>query len=556
MSEDLIEVFVAEGRELLDQASQSLDALQGDAADTLALERLFRAFHTLKGSAGLMSFAAMAEIYHLAEDRLAEARDEPDGIDDQLAENLLAVMDATETWLDECEAQGRLPVLDEGSTQLLIAQLSGDGPPTAQVPASPDAAPSFADLMADQAEPSPVEMADSLAPTLRAGQRTLRIEGARLDDLAAATDDLAVVKNRLVHLISEAARQAPPELARELAWAQAELDRRVQRLYGTVTRLRVTPLTAVFRRFPRLVRETSAALGKDVEFRLSGGETEADKSVVDALFEPLLHLVRNALDHGVEPPQERRARGKPERARLAVSARAESGLVKIEVEDDGRGVDPARIRAAAVTRGVLDEAAAADLTDEAALGLIFVPGFSTAREAGDLSGRGVGLDAVRSAMAALGGRVEVDSEAGSRTRLTLIAPLHVRLASLMTINAGDETFGVPLESVVETVRVPREAVTPVRAGHAFVWRDQAVPLVTLADLLRLPPPAPAEAFNVLIVRAGGELAAVAVDSFGERIESPLKPMSGLLAGAPGLAGATLLGDGRVLMVLDIPELIG
>ena len=556
MNEDLIEVFIVEGRELLDQASKALDMLQRDAADTLAFERLFRAFHTLKGSAGLMSFAAMAEIYHLAEDRLAEARDEADGIDDQLGENLLAVIDATETWLDQCEAQGRLPVLDEGSTRLLVAQLSSDRLSTAQVPTSPEAIPSFADATADQAEPTPVEMADASAPTLGAAQRTLRIEGARLDDLAAATDDLAVVKNRLVHLMSEAAREAPPELARELAWAQAELDRRVQRLYGAVTRLRVTPLTAAFRRFPRLVRETSAALGKSVELRLSGGETEADKSVVDALFEPLLHLVRTALDHGIEPPQERRARGKPERARLAISARAEGGLVMVEVEDDGRGVDPARIRAAAVTRGVLDEDAAAALSDEAALGLIFVPGFSTAREAGDLSGRGVGLDAVRSAIAALGGRVEVDSEAGLRTRLTLIAPLHVRLASLITIRAGDETFGVPLDSVVETVRVPREAVTPVRAGRAFVWRDQAVPLIALSDLLRLPPPAPAEAFNVLIVRAGGELAAVAVDSFGERIESPLRPMSGLLAGAPGLAGATLLGDGRVLMVLDIPELIG
>ncbi|HEY2049248.1 MAG TPA: chemotaxis protein CheW [Caulobacteraceae bacterium] len=556
MNEDLIEIFVVEGRELLDQASKALEALQQNAMDTLAFERLFRAFHTLKGSAGLMSFAPMAEVYHLAEDRLAEAREEAGGIDDQIGENLLAVIDATEAWLDQCEARGRLPDLDEGSTRLLVAQLGGDRPPTPQIPTSLEATPRFADATTDLAEPAPVEAADSSAPTPGVGPRTLRIEGARLDDLAAATDDLAVIKNRIVHLMAEAARQAPPELAHELASVQAELDRQVQRLYGAVTRLRVTPLTAVFRRFPRLVRETSAALGKNVDLRLSGGETEADKSVVDALFEPLLHLVRNALDHGIEPPHERRARGKPERARLAISARAEGGLVMIEVEDDGRGIEPAQIRAAAVTRGVLDEAAAADLSDQAALDLIFVPGFSTARETGDLSGRGVGLDAVRSAMARIGGRVDVESEAASRTRLTLTAPLHVRLASLMTIRAGDETFGVPLESVVETVRVPREAVTPVRAGRAFVWRDQAVPLINIADLLSLPPPAPAEAFNVLIVRAGGELTAVAVDSFGERIESPLRPMSGLLAGAPGLAGATLLGDGRVLMVLDIPELIG
>jgi two-component system, chemotaxis family, sensor kinase CheA len=543
MNEDLIDVFVVEGRELLDQASEALESLQRDGGDPSALERLFRAFHTLKGSAGLMGFAVMAELYHLAEDRLSEAREGSGGVDDQLAEGLLALADTTEAWLDQCEAQGRVPVVDEGSTRLLSDRLGGGRAPM----------PRPAD---DQPQLGAMEVEGSADRTAGFGSRTLRIDSARLDELAAAADELSVTKNRLVHLVAEAARDAPPALARELARARGELEGRVQRLYGAVTQLRVTPLATVFRRLPRLVRETSATLGKNVHLTLSGADTEADKTVVDVLFEPLLHLVRNALDHGIEVPQERRAKGKPAGARLAISARATGSLVMIEVEDDGRGIDPASVKGAAVARGALDEAVAADLSEEAALGLIFAPGFSTVREASDLSGRGVGLDAVRSTMARLGGRVEVESELGARTRFTLIAPLHVRLARLMTIHAGDEAFGVPLESVLETVRVPRETVTPVRAGRAFVWRDQAVPLVALADLLRLPQPQPVDTFNVLIVRADGEPTAVAVDDFGERLEAPVRPMSGLLAGAPGLAGATVLGDGRVLMVLDIPELVG
>ncbi len=228
----------------------------------------------------------------------------------------------------------------------------------------------------------------------------------------------------------------------------------------------------------------------------------------------------------------------------------------IEVADDGRGVDLARVRAAAVERGVIAADALAALSDDGALDLIFAPGFSTAKVVGDLSGRGVGLDAVRTAVGALGGRVEAASEPGIGSRLTIALPLQVRMARIMMVHAGQETFGVPLEAVVETARVKAASVTPVRAGRAFVWRDRPLPLLNLATLLNLPEPAPQAETRVLIVNAGDDLAAVAVDGFGERIESPLRPMTGLLARAPGVAGTTLLGDGRVLMVLDLPELIG
>lgn len=533
-SDELIEIFVAEGRELVDQAASALAALQHGEADPEALERLFRAAHTLKGSAGMMAFAPMAEVFHVVEDRLAEARAAGAGLGAALVEALYAVLDQTETWLDQTASHERAPRSDERVTAALLGALSDDA----------EAAPADADGGGGAAHPA-------------TAQRTLRIQASSIDDLIAAADELAVLKNRLAPLITAAAGSAGPDLASSLAKAQADLERQTLQLHAAATRLRVTPLGPLFRRFPRLVREAAASLGKEVELTLSGGEVELDKTIADGLFEPLLHLVRNALDHGVELPDVRRASGKPLPARVSLSARTHGDQALIEVEDDGRGVDPALVRRTALARGLADAAA---LSDEAAVELVFAAGFSTAGHTGDLSGRGVGLDAVRAAVAALGGRVEMATELGRGTRFAIAVPLTVRLARIMTVEAGGETFGIPLESIVEIVRIRPDQLTLVRAGRAFLWRDQPAPLLDLTDLLHLRKaadgPIDGGEIKAVIVRTGEDRAAIAVDAFGERLEAPLRPMTGLLAGAAGIAGATLTGDGRVLIVLDLPELIG
>jgi len=331
----------------------------------------------------------------------------------------------------------------------------------------------------------------------------------------------------------------------------------VTRLHENVTRLRLTPLGPLFRRFPLLVRQIATELAKDVELRISGESVEVDKSIVDGLFEPLLHLVRNAVDHGIESAEERRAAGKPPRAQLGLSAHPTGDTVVIELTDDGRGLDIPHIRRAAIERGVADEARIGELSDDQVAELIFAAGFSTASQVTGISGRGVGLDAVRAGIATLGGEAHVHSSPGAGARFMLRLPLRVRLARLMLVHAAGEAYGVPLESVVETARLPASVVTPVREGRALVWRDLAVPLLELADLLQLQrPPVPTTDLKLIFVRAGEDLTAVVVDQFGERIEAPLRPMTGLLARVPGVSGTTLLGDGRVLMVLDLPELIG
>lgn len=643
MSQELLAVFAAEGRELLEQAGQDLLALERTPDDVGALVSLFRVVHTLKGSAGLVGFAPMEALFHCAEDRLAEVRRGDLVLDRPLAEALLSALWQAERWIDHAGAAGELPPDAEAEARPLAARLAAaapdaatpapapavggdtawavallqDGPgpgpfvafrylpaadsyfsgedPVAVVRAAPElvrlrvglreaveleaydpfacnliltglstAAPAALReafrLIADRIELVELAAGQGEAPEpparIGAAIRTLRVEGARIDRLGEAVDELVVAKNALIHLTALASHDAEPELARALAAAQADLNRQVGRLHDSVTRLRLTPLAPLFRRFPGLVRQTAAGLGKEADLLLSGEDVEVDKSVADGLFEPLLHLVRNALDHGIEAPRARRAAGKPVPAALRLSAVAVGEEVVIELADDGRGLDLDRIRQVALARRVADETSLSAMTDAETSQLIFAPGFSTAAEVTGLSGRGVGLDAVRTAVAALGGSVQVHSTPGSGARFTLALPLRVRLARLMVVESAGEPFGVPLEAIVETIRISREAVTPVRAGRALVWRDQPVPLLELSDLMRLPPAARTEAeLKLIIVQTGEELAAVAVDRFGQRLEAPIRSMAGLLARVPGLAGTTQLGDGRVLMVLDLAELI-
>jgi two-component system chemotaxis sensor kinase CheA len=387
--------------------------------------------------------------------------------------------------------------------------------------------------------------------------RSLRVDVERIDALVTLAGELTVAKNALAHAAGLAREGAdPPVLAALLRHQHAGLDRLVGELQQAVLNIRVLPLGHVFNRFPRLVREIAATLGKSARLVVEGEATEADKAVVEALFEPLLHGVRNAIDHGIESPAKREALGKAPVATVRLRAAREGERVVVEVEDDGRGIDPAAIRAVAERRGLLPPDALAALTDEDAVDLVFAPGFSTAAAVTDLSGRGVGMDAVRSAVERMGGRVVVESRLGSGTTLRMSLPFTLMLTRVMTVEAGGQVFGIPLDTVVETLRIRRDRIVPVGAARAFVLRDRTIPLVTLAEALGgATDGASGPETNVVVVAVGDQLGGLAVDRLGLQMEVMLKPVDGLLADVPAIAGTTLLGDGRVLIVLDVVELL-
>jgi two-component system chemotaxis sensor kinase CheA len=410
---------------------------------------------------------------------------------------------------------------------------------------------------------------------------TLRIDASRIDALADLVGELIVAKNRLAHLVGQT-MHAAPALGRALDANQVEIERLVADLHRGVMAARMVTLTQMFGRLNRLVRDTAGRLGKDVHFETSGAATEADKSVVDGLYEPLLHVLRNAMDHGVEQAAARAASGKARAGRITLDAARARDRIVITVTDDGAGMDPARLRETARRRGLMADARLDALDDAALLDLVFTPGFSTASAVTEVSGRGVGLDAVRRSIEAMGGRVTIASTPGAGTTVRLAVPQAVTVTTVIMVRIGDERFGVPLEIVAETVRIARDQIRAVGDGVAFVLRDRTIPLVRLADLLDSPAAArdvrrdapdlhapghhapgldapqldaPRLDAKVLVIETGEQRTGIEVDALAERIDVVIRPLEGLLAGARGLLGTALLGDGSVLMVVNLPELI-
>lgn len=391
------------------------------------------------------------------------------------------------------------------------------------------------------------------------GATSIRVDVQRIDAIVDLTGELLIVKNALAHWAQRAAEGVDPAaLVAGLRTQHARLDRHVSELQRAVLDLRVLPLVRVFGRFPVLVRETAARLGKQVTFRTEGDDTEADKAVVEALFEPLLHVVRNAIDHGVELPESREALGKPRAALITMRGWREGEHVIVEVADDGRGIDPATVRRLAAQRGVASPEALAALGDDEVADLIFAPGFSTASSVSDLSGRGVGMNVVRSAVERMGGEVVLDNNPGRGLVVRFRLPFTVMMTRVMTVEAGGQTFGIPFDAVQETVRAPRSQIRPLGGGMAYVLRDLTIPVLDLAAGLGLggERSKTGESACLVVVTAAGQRMGIEVDRPGERLDLMLKPVEGVLAGMPAISGTSLLGDGRVLIVLDLGALFG
>ncbi|MEE8629650.1 MULTISPECIES: chemotaxis protein CheA [Methylobacterium] len=444
--------------------------------------------------------------------------------------------------------------------------------PTADPDAANGAGPTRDAATAPGPDPARGADADQRSDTDQRSDRTLRVDAARVDALVALADDLAAARAALGEVVARAV--AGTDLA-DLLPALRAGDERIGRLSAELHRealgLRLQPLARIFRRFPRALRDVARQLGKQATLTLDGEATELDRDVAEGLFEPLLHLVRNAVDHGIEPPEARRLAGKPEAGRIALRAEARADRVVVSVEDDGRGLDPAFLRRRAAERGLLAPDALAALDEAGAIDLIFAPGFSTAAEVGTVSGRGVGMDAVRAAATRLGGTCTVESRAGRGTTVRLVLPRTRTLARLLLVGIGPERYGLPMEAVVELARVPRERIQSLSTGAATVLRGRTVPVLALSALLGLPREElprndlprndlprndlPEEARLAVLRVGGGDWVAVEVDRFAGRLDGLVQPLPALAA-LPGLAGTVLTGDGAVLLVLDAETLVG
>lgn len=395
---------------------------------------------------------------------------------------------------------------------------------------------------------------------LKAAQQTIRIDVTRLDELMNLVGELVVHKTRLQQSAQLlAVRLGDDPLARQADEDSQQFARIAGQLQDQVTGLRMLPIETVFNRFPRVVRDIAQRLEKEVQLVIEGKETELDRSVLEEVGDPLGHLVRNALDHGLESPAERKALGKPLPGTVRLTARHADGRILITVEDDGRGMDPQAMRRAAVEKGLMTREAADATSDAEMLRVIFMPGFSTAKVVTEVSGRGVGMDVVRNNIERLGGWVDVNSTPGQGTRVSLSLPLTLAIIGALLVKSGSRVCALPLTGVVETLRVEARSFGRVRGHNVLTLRDRVIPVEQLDNALG-DPPRPLQAndrgfINLVVVRSRGAEMALAVDAFVGQHEIVLKSLSEVTGERAGLAGATVMADGAVGLVVDIAALL-
>jgi two-component system chemotaxis sensor kinase CheA len=385
---------------------------------------------------------------------------------------------------------------------------------------------------------------DAAAPSKRTSS-TVRVDAERLDALMHLMGELVVDRTAVESLAQEAQLPALTE-------AVAGLTRSSQALQALVMQVRMIPVEAVFMRFPRLVRDLSTKLGKHVDLVLTGTETELDRTVVDALGDPLVHLVRNSLDHALEPPDERRAAGKSETGTIEISARHAGGNVVITVRDDGRGIDPERVARKAVARGLIAEEQAGVVDMQWAIDLLFTAGFSTAEQTSDISGRGVGMDAVRTQIRELGGAVMMTSEPGSGTSVQIRLPLTLAIMPALLTQSGDTPFAIPLERVERTLNLAQQTVRSVTGQRMLVLGDGVLPLIDLADALGYP--ARAGGDHVVLVRGAERRIALVVDQLVGQRELVTRPLPAAVGDDLALSGGAVLADGSIALIVDCDAL--
>lgn len=387
----------------------------------------------------------------------------------------------------------------------------------------------------DSGEPS------ERAPARRDEQMMIKVDARKLDQLIDAVGELVTRSARCRTLSQSSAREAVETFVEEV-------DDFIEQLRDRALELRMAPINEVFQRFPRVVRDVARDLGKEVELQIRGAETELDKTMLDKLADPLLHIVRNALDHGIEPVEARRAAGKPARGRLLLNAYHESGSVVLEISDDGRGLNAAKIRARAIERGLIG---AETLLDEQGIfALIFEAGFSTAEQVTDLSGRGVGMDVVSRSIEALRGSIEIQSTMGQGTCFRIRLPLTLSIIDGFQVVVGEARFVIPLEQVVECLELPKNA----SANQVMSLRGTPLSYLRLAELFELPRD-PAARECLVVVQHGQQRTGIVVDRFAGELQAVIKPLNPMLRNVPGLGGSTILGDGRVALILDINSLL-
>lgn len=475
------------------------------------------------------------------------------------ADDGLMTDDEFESLLDNLHGSGKGPSAEElAAATKPVEQPAKKEPPAAKPKAEPKPkakTPAKAPAKAAKESAKPPAKAEASPPATQAkkpqAEATVRVDTSTLDIIMNMVGELVLVRNRLLSLGLNSNDE-------EMSKAVSNLDVVTADLQGAVMKTRMQPIKKVFGRFPRVVRDLARSLNKEINLEMRGEDTDLDKNLVEALADPLIHLVRNSVDHGIEMPADRVAAGKPRGGKVILSAAQEGDHIELSIVDDGGGMDPNKLRGIAVNRGIMDEDAASRLTDKECFNLIFMPGFSSKEQISDISGRGVGMDVVKTAINTLNGSIDIDSELSKGTKITIKVPLTLAILPTLMVGVAGNPFALPLASVNEIFHLDLSRTNVVDGQLTIIVREKSIPLFYLQNWLA-PQAGLVEARkghgHVVIVQLGSQRVGFVVDTLIGQEEVVIKPLDNLLQGTPGMAGATITSDGHIALILDVPDLL-
>ncbi|WP_029434223.1 chemotaxis protein CheA [Blastococcus sp. URHD0036] len=611
--DDIVEEFLVESHENLDQLDTDLVALEQEPNSRERLSSIFRTIHTIKGTSGFLAFNRLEEVTHIGENMLSRLRDGALDLTPARTSVLLRMVDTVRSLLTSIEATGGEGTVDVSDVVAAIGAAMEDRPAEAPAAEAPAAAAPAAEPAAVAASPAPaapaakrtrkapaakpaaapaptepvaepiaaavaaapvlevpaveVPVVDAPvaeaaepehAPAAEGGQArravadsTIRVDVDLLDELMLLVGELVLTRNQIVQYVG---RSNDTDLVR----ASQRLNLIASELQEGVMKTRMQPIDHIWSKLPRVVRDLGIQCGKSVRLEMEGKDTELDKTLLEAVKDPLTHLVRNSVDHGIESPDKRKASGKPAEGVLTLRAKHESGQVVVEVADDGAGIDPARIGAKAVERGLVTEAQLARMTAADVLQMIFLPGFSTAAAVTNVSGRGVGMDVVKTNIEAIGGTIEVESVAGTGTVCRLRIPLTLAIVPALTVECATDRYAIPQISLQELVSLDAEkavnAVEEVGGAQVYRLRGELLPLVRLTDVLGITSERHDGHVVIAVLRSEGRRFGLVVDRVINTEEIVVKAVGGQLKSIGLYSGATVLGDGTVALILDVQAL--
>ena len=536
MKQELVKDYLQEGQDFLDEFEGLLLQMEqgvGDTLDMNLLNEILGQLHTFKGNSGMMGYASIQKYVHRLEDLFKAIQAADLELEAELVECLMQCASIIRDALFQISSDNTAnPCLDQEMEQLerFLEQRHTQGTEQQVI-----------NINTGRGQFNPFAKKTNL----------LKVEFERMDHLLNLMGELVIHRTRLGQIDGQFKETFGEKGAvLDLSNTSEQIGKVTTELHEAIMKVRMLPIRHVFMRFPRYVRDFSKERGKEIDLQFEGEETELDKTVIDEIGEPLMHLIRNAIDHGIETPADRKALGKPRAGMIKLRAYQESSHIIITVEDDGRGIDEDKLKKKAEQFGLLKKNETQDL-----MSLIFVSGFSTADKVTEVSGRGVGMDVVKKSLARINGTIEVESIHNMGTRFTIKLPLTLAIISALMVGVGEEQYAIPLTSVVESIRVREEEIHLVNNCEVTNIRGRVLPLVRLRNLFALPLAENGKLHSVVIVQSGNREMGIMVDALLGQQEIVIKALDEYIGTSVGIAGATILGDGRVVLIMDVIELM-